>query len=158
MWNKIKPYIISVLIALGIGGLSAFFTRNNMNVFDNIIKPPLTPPMWLFPVVWGILFILMGIGAAIVFVKCGGNKEICRDALFFYSLQLIVNFFWSLIFFNMQSYLFAFIWLLLLLALIIIMIIKFYKISPLAAYLQIPYALWVAFAGYLNLAIFLLNR
>lgn len=158
MWYKIKPYLISVLIALGVGGLSAFFTRNNMNIFDNIVKPPLTPPMWLFPIVWGILFILMGIGAALVFVNNENNKEQVKNALFFYGLQLIVNFFWSLIFFNMQSYLFAFIWLLLLLALIVIMIVKFRKISPLAAYLQLPYLAWVLFAGYLNLAIFILNR
>lgn len=158
MWNKIKPYVISILIALGTGGLSAFFTRNNMNVFDNIVKPPLTPPMWLFPIVWGILFILMGIGAALIFVNREDNKEAARDALFFYGLQLIVNFFWSLIFFNMQSYLFAFIWLLLLHILIVIMIIKFRKISPLAAYLQLPYLAWVSFAGYLNFAIFILNR
>lgn len=157
MWHKIKPYLISILIPLAVGGLSAFYTRNNMNVFENIIKPPLTPPMTVFPIVWGILFILMGISAAIVFTKRGSFNGEAQNALFYYGLQLIVNFFWSLIFFNLQAYLFAFIWLLLLLALIIIMIVKFRKISPAAAYLQLPYLAWVFFAGYLTLSIYTLN-
>ena len=157
MWKKVKPYIISILIALGIGGLSAFLTRNSMEVYKNINQPPLTPPMILFPIVWSVLFILMGISSAIIYTKRSINPREALSGLIIYGLQLIVNFFWSIIFFNMQAYLFAFIWLLLLLVLIVIMILQFRKISPLAAYLQIPYLLWVTFAGYLNLMIFMLN-
>ena len=147
MWKKVKPYIISILIALGIGGLSAFLTRNSMEVYKNINQPPLTPPMILFPIVWSVLFILMGISSAIIYTKRSINPREALSGLIIYGLQLIVNFFWSIIFFNMQAYLFAFIWLLLLLVLIVIMILQFRKISPLAAYLQIPYLLWVTFAG-----------
>ncbi len=157
MWKKVKPYIISILIALGIGGLSAFLTRNSMEVYKNINQPPLTPPMILFPIVWSVLFILMGISSAIIYTKRSINPREALSGLIIYGLQLIVNFFWSIIFFNMQAYLFAFIWLLLLLVLIVIMILQFRKISPLAAYLQIPYLLWVTFAGYLNFMIFMLN-
>ena len=157
MWNKIIPYVISVAIALGVGGLSAFFTRNNMTVYENINQPPLAPPMILFPIVWSILFILMGIGSAIVYQKQGENRAESTSALWIYGMQLVVNFFWSIIFFNMQAYLFAFIWLVLLEILIILMIFRFSKVSKTAAYLQVPYLLWVTFAGYLNLMVYLLN-
>ena len=158
MWKKIKPYVISIAIALAVGGLSSLLTKNNMEVYNTINRPSLAPPMWLFPVVWSILFILMGISSAMVWVRRDENREDAFSALKTYGLQLVVNFFWTIIFFNMQAYLFAFIWLLLLLALIIIMIVQFKKICPKAAYLQIPYLLWVAFAGYLTLMIYLLNR
>ena len=157
MWKKIKPYVISIAIALAVGGLSALLTKNNMEVYDTINRPALAPPMWLFPVVWSILFILMGISSALVWVNRDENREDAFSALRVYGLQLVVNFFWTIIFFNMQAYLFAFIWLILLWVLIIIMIVQFRKISPLAAYLQIPYLLWVTFAGYLTLMIYLLN-
>lgn len=158
MWKKLKPYIILILVALGTGGLSAFLTKNSMEVYKNINQPPLAPPMILFPIVWLILFILMGISSAIIYTKRSTNPREALSGLIIYGLQLIVNFFWSIIFFNMQAYLFAFIWLLLLWVLIIMMILQFRKISPLAAYLQISYLLWVTFAGYLNIMIFLLNR
>lgn len=157
MWKKIKPYIISILIALAVGGLSAFLTKNSMAEYKNINQPPLAPPMILFPIVWSILFILMGISSAIIYTKRDVNHQEAVSGLIIYVLQLIVNFFWSIIFFNMRAYLFAFIWLLLLLILIIMMIVQFRKISPAAAYLQIPYLLWVTFAGYLNFMIYLLN-
>lgn len=159
MWEKIKPYVISIAIALAVGGLSAWLTKDGMDLYNQtVIKPPLSPPMILFPIVWTILFILMGVGSGIVFVKRHTDKEAARSALFVYGLQLVVNFLWSIIFFNMQSYLFAFVWLLLLWVLIIIMIIKFHKISQLSAYLQIPYLLWVTFAGYLTIMVYFLNR
>lgn len=152
MLKKLKPYLISIGIALGVGALSAFLTMGDMDVYENIVRPSLSPPSWLFPVVWSVLFILMGISSAIIYKK--GDSG---GALFVYGLQLVVNFLWSIIFFNLQTYLFAFIWLILLWVLIIIMIVKFYKISPLAAYLQIPYLLWVTFAGYLTYMIYYLN-
>ena len=86
------------------------------------------------------------------------NPELVLDALFAYVIQLILNFFWSLIFFNMQNFLFSLIWLVLLWIAILVMIIRFYRVEPLAALLQIPYLLWVTFAGYLNFMIYQLNR
>lgn len=156
MNGKLKSYVISILIALGVGGLSAFFTRNNMNMFDSIKMPPLSPPAILFPIVWTILFILMGISAAMIY-NANAPQAQKNSALLTYGISLFFNFFWSIIFFNLQWFLFAFIWLLILLFLIIRTIMKYYRIKPLAAYLQIPYALWVTFAGYLTFAIWLLN-
>lgn len=158
MWNKIKPYIISILIALGVGGLSALVTRDNMDIYDRIITPPLAPPGFLFPIVWTVLYTLMGISSARIYLEEKEGNKLAADALKVYALQLAVNFFWSIIFFNFEAFLFAFIWLLLLWVLIIIMIRRFYAIDPLAAYLQIPYLLWVTFAAYLNFAIYILNR
>lgn len=158
MWKKIKPYVFSIAIALGVGGLSSLLTKDNMQIYEQINKPALAPPMILFPIVWGILFVLMGISSAIVYEKRETDKEASQEALKVYALQLAVNFFWTIIFFNMQAYLFAFIWLIVLWVLIILMINKFKKISPTAAYLQIPYLLWVTFAGYLTLMIYLLNK
>jgi len=157
MWQKIKPYIISVAIALGVGALSALFTRGNMDIYDRIQTPPLSPPGILFPIVWTILYILMGISSARVYV-IGKEEDISTyNALKTYGIQLAVNFFWSIIFFNAEAFLFAFVWILLLWLLIIKMIKEFNTISPFAAKLQVPYLLWVTFATYLNLAIYLLN-
>ncbi|MBQ7035886.1 MAG: tryptophan-rich sensory protein [Clostridia bacterium] len=155
MRNKTKVFVLSILIAVGIGALSGFLTRGSMDRFEALTKPPLAPPGWLFPVVWGILFILMGISAAIIYLSESPQRT---RALKVYTLQLIVNFFWSILFFNLEARLFAFFWLLLLLALVLLMFVLFKRISPTAAYLQIPYILWLLFAAYLNGAIYLLNR
>ena len=158
MWKKIRPYVISVVIALAVGGISALLTMNNMDLYSKIEQPALAPPPWLFPVVWTILYVLMGIGAALVYNRKDFKPEETRNALIIYAINLALNFFWSIIFFNLEAYLFAFIWLVALWIVIIAMIISFRKVSPVAAYLQIPYLLWVTFAGYLNLAIYILNR
>ena len=158
MWKKIRPYVISVVIALAVGGISALLTMNNMDLYSKIEQPALAPPPWLFPVVWTILYVLMGIGAALVYNRKDFKPEETRNALIIYAVNLALNFFWSIIFFNLEAYLFAFIWLVALWIVIIAMIISFRKVSPVAAYLQIPYLLWVTFAGYLNLAIYILNR
>lgn len=157
MWKKIKPYVISVLIALAVGGLSALLTKGNMDIYDQIVKPKLAPPGFIFPIVWSILFVLMGISSAIVYIKAKQELTVQKTGLGVYALQLVVNFFWSILFFNFQAFLFSFLWLILLWILIVIMIVRFYKLSPLAAYLQIPYLAWVTFAGYLNLMIYMLN-
>lgn len=158
MWQKIKPYFISILISLGVGGLSALLTKNSMDIYEKTNQPPLSPPSMLFPIVWSILYILMGISAAIIYTRKDEDPSGVRDSLVVYAISLLFNFFWSIIFFNMQAYLFAFIWLLALWILIILTIISYKKISPLAAYLQIPYLLWVTFAAYLNLGVYVLNR
>ncbi len=156
MVKKIFSYIIAILIPLGVGGLSAFLTKDNMNIYDIIVKPKLAPPGILFPIAWSILYVLMGIGSALVYNTEGKKKE-KRQALTVYAVQLIVNFFWSILFFNKRLFLASFLWLVLLWILIIVMIVKFSKVNKAAAWLQVPYLLWVTFAGYLNLAIYLLN-
>ncbi len=147
-----KTKIVFILISLAVGGLSAFLTRNNMNVFDTIQKPPLTPPAIVFPIVWTILFTLMGYSAARVYLE-----DPKSNAIEVFGVNLVVNFFWSIIFFNLQAYTFAFIWLILLIAVVVVMIIKFYRVDKPAAYLQLPYLAWLLFAGYLNLYIALMN-
>lgn len=149
-WKKL---IICVAIPLVVGGLSALLTRNSMEAFGSINKPILAPPGWLFPVVWTILYILMGIASYLVLT----SKKPNATALTTYVIQLAFNFFWSIIFFNLELYLFAFIWLILLWLLILKTAILFYQISEPAGYLMIPYLLWVTFAGYLNLFIYFLN-
>ena len=156
MFKKIKPYLISVLISSAVGGLAAFLTRNSMKIYKEIATPPLSPPSWIFPVVWSILYILMGISAAIIY-KEDSIGETRQKALITYAASLIFNFSWSIIFFNFRAFGVAFIALLILLFLIIRTIYLYSKINRIAAYLQIPYALWVAFAGYLNIGIFILN-
>lgn len=156
MWKKIKPYVISIALTLGVGGLSALLTAGNMDLYSEIVRPPLAPPPWLFPVVWTILYILMGISSAMIFTSDASKRDI-NNSLTVYGINLFLNFFWSIIFFNMRAYLFAFIWLIALWVTILLMIIKFIKIKPVAGYLQIPYLLWVTFAGYLTLAIYILN-
>ncbi|WMJ21925.1 TspO/MBR family protein [Paludicola sp. MB14-C6] len=151
---QFKPLIISILIPLAVGGLSGFLTKNSMELFKNLNQPPLAPPPILFPIVWTILFILMGISAYLVWVSDSPYK---KPALLLYGVQLFFNFMWSIIFFNWEMRLFAFIWLMILWLLIIIMIALFYKVDKRAAYLQIPYLLWVTFAAYLNFAIYILN-
>lgn len=157
MKESTKNYIISVLIALAVGGLSALLTSGNMDLYSEITQPALAPPSTLFPIVWTILYILMGIGAAIIYNEKDENPDEVKNALTVYGINLFLNFFWSIIFFNMRAFLFSFIWLVALWVVILIMIIRFYRIKPIAGLLQIPYLLWVTFAGYLNLAIYLLN-
>jgi len=155
MMKKYKYLIISILISLGVGGLSALITGGDMDTYKYLSKPPLSPPSVLFPIVWTILFILMGISAYMVYVSKDRDKD---SALTVYVIQLIINFFWSIIFFSLKLRLFAFIWIILLLVLIIIMIVKFYRISKLAGLLQIPYLIWTCYATYLTIAIYILNR
>ena len=154
---KLKPLIVSILIPLAVGGISALLTRGGMQDFAALKKPPLSPPGWLFPVVWSILYVLMGIASYMIYTRRNTHKNVDK-ALRFYGVQLIFNFFWSIIFFNLDAYLFAFIWLVVLWILILITTVKFYDISKVAGYLMIPYLIWVAFAGYLNLFIYILNR
>ena len=158
MWKKYKPYIVSIAISLGVGGLAALLTRDNMNIYDRIVMPPLSPPGWLFPVVWTILYVLMGISSARIWIKGKEEGIDVTSSLKVYGWQLAVNFIWSLVFFNMQAFLLAFAWIIVLWALIYTMIKKFKEIDSLAAKLQIPYLLWVTFAAYLNFMIWILNR
>ncbi len=152
---KWQPYVIFILFTEAVGALAGILTQNSMEAYEALTKPPLTPPSIVFPIVWGVLFLLMGIGAARIYLS---DKPGRKRALVIFGIQLAVNFFWSLLFFNLQALGFSFIWLTGLWILIILMIVSFWKVDRLAALLQIPYLLWVTFAGYLNLAIWLLNK
>ena len=156
MKTKRKNLIICVAIPLAAGGLSALLSRGGMEAFAALNKPALSPPGWLFPVVWTLLYVLMGLASYFVFASGSGSAE-KEQALTVYGYQLIFNFFWSLWFFNLSFYLFAFIWLVILWLLILVTTVRFYRIEPKAGYLLLPYLVWVTFAGYLNFAIYLLN-
>ena len=151
-----KTLGICILIPLAVGGLSALFTMGSMQDFAALKQPPLSPPGWLFPIVWSVLFVLMGIASYLVLETASG-VEAKKNAFKAYFLQLGFNFMWSIIFFTLGAYEVAFVWLLALLALIVITTVKFYNINRYAAILMLPYILWVSFAGYLNLAIAYLN-
>ncbi len=151
---NLKQLIISLAIPLGVGILVALLTMGSMQQFEQIAKPPLSPPGFLFPIVWTILYILMGIASYIVYRSDSPNK---LYALIFYVVQLAVNFIWPLVFFNLEAYFFAFICILVLLVLVIITTVMFYRADKLAGILMIPYCIWVAFATYLNFGVFLLN-
>ena len=153
--NK-KLLIVCLVIPLAVGGVAALLTGGAMDAFETMNKPPLSPPGWLFPVVWTILYALMGT-ASFLTLESRGPQEIIRRGITLYALQLAFNFLWPLFFFKMEWYLFAFIWLIALWVLILLTLRQFRRVSKPAANLMIPYLIWVAFAGYLNLGIYILN-
>ena len=151
-----KNLIIALAIPLVVGGVSALLTQNGMEKFKSLHKPPLSPPGWLFPVVWTVLFLLMGCASYLV-RRSGRPIRSVRRALLLYGVQLGFNFLWSILFFNLSLYLAAFLWLAALWLLILATTVEFYRISRRAGYLMVAYLLWVAFAGYLNFGVYLLN-
>ena len=157
MKSKKSLFIVCIAIPLIVGVLAGLITRNSIEVFAVVEKPPLAPPAWVFPVVWTILYILMGISSYIILTS-NTSFDMRNKVIKLYAYQLVVNFLWPTFFFNYQWYLFSFLWLLLLWALVFLMIKSFYEISKLAAYLNAPYLIWLSFAGYLNAGIWLLNR
>ncbi len=156
MKSKIKPFVIGILIPVGVGILSALLTMGSMDIYSDINTPALAPPGILFPIVWTVLYILMGVSSTLVYTSDASQADKNR-ALIVYGLQLVFNFFWSILFFNKRVFLFSFIWLVVLWLLIIAMIVTFRKVNKTAAWLQVPYLIWVIFAGYLNFAIWVLN-
>ncbi len=151
-----KTYTFWILLAEVIGGLSGWLTRDSIRFYEETItQPPFSPPAIVFPIIWVILFALMGIGAARVYMTPASNKR--SNSLLIFFVQLAFNFLWSIIFFNLKAYGAAFFWLLILWALIIWMIAAFSKLDRFAALIQIPYLLWVTFAAYLNLGVWLLS-
>lgn len=151
-WKKL---ITSLALCLGVGAVSALITRGDMDIYKTVNKPPLAPPGWLFPVVWTILYILMGISLYLVRTSNSRNRR--TEAYIAFFAQLFLNFIWSPIFFSLRAYLFAFIVLVLMWLAIIAMIFFFSKLRKAAGYINIPYLLWVTFAGYLNIMIYILN-
>ena len=154
--NKLKIYGTSIGLTLIVGGISSLLTNMGMESYKAAEKPALTPPDILFPIVWTILYALMAVSAARVWLTEESEEK--DKGLKLYVVQLGMNFLWSILFFNFQAYGFSFFWLLGLLSVIVLMTLTFYKSDRIAAYLQIPYILWVSFAGYLNFMVWLLNR
>ena len=155
--QTIRTYAFWIGLSEAVGLLSGWLTRDSMELYrEMIIQPPLSPPGIVFPIVWTILYALMGIGAARVSLSPDSKER--KQALNLFVAQLIVNFFWSPIFFNAQAFGFAFLWLLLLWGLVLWMILLFQKVDKVAAVLQIPYLIWLTFAAYLSGGVWLLNR
>lgn len=152
-----KVYAVWILLTEAVGALSGWLTREGTKLYNaTVMQPPLSPPEWVFPAVWSILFALMGYSAARIYLAAPSAAR--SRGLLLYGIQLIFNFFWSIIFFNLQMYGFALAWLILLWLLILWMILTFRTVDRTAARLQIPYLLWVAFAAYLNFGVWFLNR
>lgn len=151
--SKLSIYIESILIPVLLGTLIGFITSSYMD-YSMLNKPELSPPGIVFPIVWTILYILMGISYAILEER----KLIDNKINLIYYVQLFVNLLWSIFFFVLKWRLFSIFWILLLIVIVIIMIKEFYNKNKLSGLLQIPYLLWISFAAYLNIAIYLLNR
>ena len=158
---KIKPYIthflVSIAIPIGVGLISTSLTRENMKIYDMLNRPPLSPPALLFPIVWTLLYLLMGISSAVIYIDRDKNPDAAKSGLGYYAISLGLNLSWSILFFNFKTAFFALVILIAMLYTIIRTIIEYRILKPWAAFLQIPYALWVVFAGYLNAAIWLIN-
>jgi len=151
-----KTYAFWILLTEAVGALSGYLTREGTKIYQStMVKPPLSPPGIVFPIVWGILYALMGIAVARTQLK--GKEPLQEKCLLIYILQLAFNFCWSIFFFNLQAFGFAFIWLMVLWGLIIWMTVTFRKVDRAAAWLIVPYLLWVTFAAYLNAGVYLLN-
>lgn len=157
MSHKLRQLVLCIGIPLAVGGLSGWVTRGAMEDFQALNQPPLSPPGWLFPVVWTVLFVLMGIASYLV-VRSQGPEKLVKRALTFYGIQLGFNFLWSILFFNLGLYLVSFFWLVLLWCLILLTTLQFSALDRRTFWLMLSYLAWVAFAGYLNLGIFWLNR
>ena len=154
--TKIKTYLLWILLAEAVGGLAGWLTREDVKIYtDSIAQPPLSPPPLVFPVAWTILYALMGIGAARVSLAPDGPRR--SRALAVFGLQLGMNFLWSILFFKFQRFGLALVWLIALWGAILWMASAFSRVDKAAARLQIPYLVWVAFAGYLNLGVWILN-
>ena len=145
---KRPPLLVSLLISLGTGVIAGFLTFGSMAQYQEMYHPPLAPPGWVFPVVWLLLYTLMGIASYRIYLK---NPK--AEALKLYLIQLAVNFFWPVFFFNLEWQLFAAVWLLVLWYLVFVMIKEFARIDEGAARLMIPYLVWLTFAAYLNIVI-----
>lgn len=155
--KSVVQFFIAIAIPLLVGGLAGFLTQNSRAFYAALQKPPLAPPGFIFPIVWTILYTLIGIASYLVFRRNNG-QSIYREALYGYAASLLLSFIWPLVFFRLQA-LFGAFWVLLLLWLITgITNTKFYRISHVAGLLFLPYWLWITYAGYLNLATWLLNR
>ncbi|MBQ6998167.1 MAG: tryptophan-rich sensory protein [Clostridia bacterium] len=154
--KKIITFIICVAIPLAVGWLSTLVTGDIEGVYTSMQQPSFAPPPIVFPIVWSILYTLMGISLYLV-VKDGLDKPGVRDAIFYFAVSLVLNFFWTPVFFKWGLILFALVWLVFMIIFAIITAYKFYNINKLAGILWIPYILWLLFALALNIAYYNLN-
>ena len=150
---NLKKLIINILVPVFLGAIVGFLTSSS-NGYKLLNQPSFAPPGILFPIVWTILYILMGVSSYLI---SESNSVYENKALSIYKLQLVVNLLWSFLFFTFKLYLLSFIWIVLLIILVIVMIKRFYKISKISALIQIPYLLWLIFAAILNFSIYILN-
>lgn len=162
VWGKIWRIALSIAVPLGGGFIISLFTRDAMSKFSDLNQPPLAPPAWLLPVAWTILYVLMGIASYLIWKKGHdstktANKSASKTALIIYAIQLVFNFVWTPLFFNLSWYWPAFIWLMVMWVLIIVLMVKTYKISRPAFWMFLPYIIWCTFAAYLNCGIAILN-
>lgn len=151
--SNFKIYAKAILIPVIIGGIVGFIISGFID-YNSLEKPPLSPPSILFPIMWSILYFLMGLSYGIL----DSNSLVNSKINLIYYLQLFVNALWSIFFFVLKWRFFSFLWILLLLVLVVIMVIKFYNKNKTAGLLQVPYLLWTLFATYLNFGIYLLNK
>lgn len=155
---RIIPLIICLIIPLAVGGISSLLTSDAMVQYRTMRQPPLSPPGWLFPVVWTILYAVMGISCYLVLTDDTASGLIKNRALILYAAQLLLNFVWPILFFRFSLPFPAFLWILVLWLMILVCAFDFYRIRKLAGLLMLPYALWTTFAAYLNLGSYLVNR
>lgn len=160
--KEVKKYIYCILVPLLVGVLSSMLSKvisgmDMSSYYNELIKPAFAPPGIIFPIVWTILYILMGTSSYIILSQKKHEYKI-KDAMFYYWLQLALNFFWSILFFGFQLRLTALIDLVLLLITVLVMVYKFYKIKPIASYLNIPYIFWLIYALILNYYAWFINK
>lgn len=155
--KNIGLLLVIIIFIQGVGFLSGRLGMSNQNTYNDFVKPSFSPPGWIFPIVWGILYFLMALAFYRIIIK-GKQGENINKSVIYFIIQLTLNFLWAIIFFRFKLYGFAFLELLILLVFILLSIFEFYKLDKIAAYLMIPYAIWVSFAGILNCAIWILNR
>ena len=151
--SKFKIYLKSILVPVAVGVIIGLITSSAVQ-YNELVQPSFAPPAILFPIVWTVLYVLMGVSYGIL----KSNGEVDSEINLIYYLQLAVNALWSIIFFTLERRLFAFFWILLLIVLVIIMISKFYDNNKVSGLLQIPYLLWIVFASILNFSVYWLNR
>lgn len=154
--KKFFVFLLSVAIPLAVGGLSTLITGDIEGVYDSMMQPSFAPPAQVFPIVWGILYTLLGVSLFLV-VKDGLDKPGVRDAVFYYAISLVLNLLWTPIFFRWNLILFAAIWLIAMIIFAVITAYKFYNINKLAGILMVPYILWLLFALALNIGYYFLN-
>lgn len=154
--SKALVYVLWIALAEAVGALAGFVTRAGSEYFDTVMEhPPFTAPAWVFPIAWAVLYALMGIGAARVYLAPRNASRSRTLAVFV--VQLVVNFFWPVIFFDLEAYAVALIWLAVLFTVSVLMAIAFRRIDDAAGYIQIPYLIWLGYAAYINAGVWLLT-
>jgi tryptophan-rich sensory protein len=156
MKKNYKTLAVSLVIPLFVGAVSFLLSMKGILGYGEFAKPPLSPPAWLFPIAWTVLYLLMGVSSYLVYTRAKDENRL-REGLVLYGLSLFLGLLWSPIFFSLKMYFLAFLWLSSLLGIVISTAVSFYRIYKPAGLLLVPYVIWIAFAGYLNIMIAILN-